>query len=183
MVEPSRSAVLLRDVRRCTGLSQRAFAELGGTSGPTIAAYELATKEPRLSTIERLAEAAGLEVQVTLVPAEPAMAARARREQRSLAVAAAVAAAVERDPDRARAIAEENLAKMETVVGSNASRRWPDEWRTIVDRGPRAIRRALLQRGPHGHDMRQMSPFAGVITDGERRAALAACKVLTVEER
>ena len=50
-------------LRRSTGLTQAALAELAGTSQPTIAAFESRSVQS-LRTIERLASAAGLGVHV-----------------------------------------------------------------------------------------------------------------------
>jgi transcriptional regulator with XRE-family HTH domain len=160
-------------MRRESGLSQRALAAQAGTSGPTVAAYESGEKEPRLSTLERLAAAAGYRIDVRLVGADEGSRLRARRERRSLAVAAAAAAAVERDFALARSAALANMARMQEVVGSNPSQELLDEWRRALENGPAEVRTILLDRSDHGHDMRQMTPFAGLLSDDERLAALA----------
>lgn len=164
-------------LRRRAGLSQRALAELAGTSGPTVAAYESGTREPRLSTIERLAEATGAGLEVAIVERDAGTRARARRERRERAVGAAVAAAVRDNWDRARAYGQANLERLVEQVGTNRSVRLLDEWRELIDAGPNAVATALVAPGVHGHDLRQMSPFAGLISDDERRAALAAAGV------
>ena len=164
---------LLRRVRHETGLSQRAFAEVAGTSGPTLAAYESGAKEPRLSTLDRMAGRADYRVEVRLVPSGRGAALRSRRERRSLALAAATAAAVERNFAGACRVAEENLKLSDVVVGNNAARQWNAEWRQVLARGPKAVRSTLLDSSAHGHDMRQMTPFAGLLTDEARAAALA----------
>jgi len=174
---------LVRRLRRESGLSQRAFAEIAGTSGPTVAAYETGAKEPRLSTLDRLAARANYRVEIRLVPSGRGAAQRARRERRSMAVAAATAAAVERDFDAARHLAEKNLNRSERVIGDNVAEEWIAEWRVMLDRGPKAVRRTLLDPTSHGHDMRQMTPFAGLLTDRERNAALAAADAFDVLEQ
>ena len=180
MTESTRIGELLRRIRQESGLSQRAFADVTGTSGPTLAAYERGTKEPRLSTLDRMARRAGFRVDVRLVPNGRGAAQRARRERRSLALAAATAAVVAADFPAARRRAEENLQLAETVVGDNVSNQWISEWRDVLDRGPAAVRTTLLDPGPHGHDMRQMTPFAGLLSERERAAALAAVDVVDV---
>lgn len=168
------AAEVLRDMRAEAGLSQRALAQRSGTSGPTVAAYERGTKEPRLSTLTRLAAGAGMRVEVRVLPADRGARQRGRRERRSLALAAATATAVERDFAAATRLADANLDRASAVVGDNASRAWIVEWRRILGRGPKAVRAALLDPGDRGHDLRQMSPFAGLLTDAEREAAMAA---------
>lgn len=183
MMSPSESQDLVRRLRSVSGLSQRAFAARAGTSGPTVAAYESGEKEPRLSTLHRLAKAADLDLDVRLAPADPGAKRRVRRERRSLALAAATAAAVERDFGGAKNLATTNIERMEGVVGTNVARQLLDEWRTTLERGPRSVRKALLDPSDHGHDMRQMTPFAGMLTDGERAAVLAVVDSLDALER
>lgn len=167
-------SAVLRLVRRETGLSQRAFAQLVGTSGSTIAAYESGAKEPRFSTLERLAHGADLDLRVVASPRNAGARLRARRRRRSLGLAAAIASEVRRDFPRARQVAAENLERMGAVVGANRSRQWLHEWETILGAGPEAVRSALLALGPEGHDLRQMQPFAGLLSEETRLAALAA---------
>jgi len=174
------TANLIRRIRQESGLSQRAFADLAGTSGPTVAAYESGAKEPRLSTVDRIASCAEYRVEVRLVPKGRGAALRARRERRSLAVAAATAAAVEGDFAAACRLAEENLTRADAVVGDNEARQWNAEWREVLARGPKAVRSTLLDSTSHGHDMRQMTPFGGLLTDDARAAALAAADAFDV---
>lgn len=145
-----------------------------------MAAYERGTKEPRLSTLDRMARRAGFRVDVRLVPNGRGAAQRARRDRRSLAVAAATAAVVVADFPAARRRAEENLQLAEEVVGDNVSNRWISEWRDVLDRGPEAVSATLLDPSPHGHDMRQMTPFAGLLSERERAAVLAAVDAVDV---
>jgi hypothetical protein len=48
----------------------------------------------------------------------------------------------------------------------------------LLDEGPGAVRRALLDPSEHGHDMRQMTPFAGLLSDRERNLVLNAVNAL-----
>ncbi|MGH3327926.1 MAG: helix-turn-helix domain-containing protein [Streptomycetales bacterium] len=50
--------------RRAAGLTQDALARLGGTSQPTLSAYERGTKSPSLAVAERIIEAAGHRLEV-----------------------------------------------------------------------------------------------------------------------
>ena len=168
------TAELFRRLRHESGLTQRAFAEQVGTSGPAVAAYESGAKEPRLSTLDRMAARVACRVDVRIVPTGRGASLRRRRERRSLALAAATAAVVAADFPVARRLAEENLKRAADTVGDNASRRLLDEWHDVLSSGTNAVRTALLDASDHGHDMRQMTPFAGLLNDDERSAALAA---------
>lgn len=56
---------LIREAREAAGLSQRELARRGGTSQPTISAYEQGRKVPSADTLLRLVEATGHVVAVT----------------------------------------------------------------------------------------------------------------------
>ena len=168
-------AEIIRGARARSGLSQRALAARAGTSGPTVAAYESGTREPLFSTVSRLVGAAGLEL---CVAASGGDAQRRRRQLRSLALAAATADAVARDPSAARALALQTISRMGDVVGDGNGRRWLNEWREVVAAGSARIRATLLDSSEHGDDMRQISPFAGLLGEATRHAVLAAADAL-----
>lgn len=172
------TAQVVRTVREKTALSQRAFGEAVGTSGPTVARYESGAMEPRLSTLQRMAAEAGLEVNVRLLPRDPSERRRRRRELQQIAVAAAVAAAVKQDYPRARRAALARLDRFESNRLSARARGWVTEWRRAILAGPDAVSRVLLDPSDHGHDMRQMTPFAGLITEAEAAAARRAANAI-----
>lgn len=58
---------LLREARSLAGLSQVELALRAGTSQPAIARYERARAMPDLSTLHRLIEACGLDLELRLV--------------------------------------------------------------------------------------------------------------------
>lgn len=170
------SAALVRDLRERSGATQRELGRRAGTSGPTIAAYEAGAKEARLSTLERLADAWGHHVSATVRSRERGDALRERRRLRSLALAAATADAVVSDWGGARALAKRNLRRISSVVGDNRSGALLQEWHSLLDGGPDTVRAALTDASPHGDDLRQMQPFAGLLNDRERRLVLAAAE-------
>jgi len=51
--------------------------------------------------------------------------------------------------------------------------RYADEWESILERPLPEIRRVLASDDPHTDDLRQSSPFAGLLTEPERRRILA----------
>jgi len=58
---------LVREARRRAGLTQSELAARVGTSQPAIARYERARAMPDLTTLQRIAEACGLELRLELV--------------------------------------------------------------------------------------------------------------------
>jgi transcriptional regulator with XRE-family HTH domain len=76
----------LKELRRANGLTQEAFAERAGMSYKYYQALEAGRKaELRLSTLDRLANAYGLEVYQLLAPSVPATKLRSPRKTRSKA--------------------------------------------------------------------------------------------------
>lgn len=169
------AAALLLAVRTEAGLSQRELAARGRTSGATVAAYELGTKEPRLSTLQRLAEAAGMRLEWRYEPKGAAPRdGLTREERRSLAIHRAVAAKLAADPVGVLAHARRNLAVMRRANEDGSGDAWFVEWERRL-RGPlAAVIEALVSPAEHARDLRQMTPFAGVLSDEERRAIYAA---------
>jgi transcriptional regulator with XRE-family HTH domain len=62
----SELAPLVREMREAAGLSQRALARRARTSQPAIARYERGLATPSWETLERLAEACGRQVRVSV---------------------------------------------------------------------------------------------------------------------
>ena len=50
--------------------------------------------------------------------------------------------------------------------------RYADEWESVLDRPLREIRRVLTSDDLQARDHRQSSPFAGLLTEPERRRIL-----------
>ncbi len=96
-----------------------------------------------------------------------------RDQRRSLWLAYAVAGRVVADPWGARLLASENLEKMRSTARGQA-RSWLDEWERLLDGPVEDLLAALTSRSPRGRDLRQNSPFAGVLSEEERERALAA---------
>jgi excisionase family DNA binding protein len=104
---------------------------------------------------------------------------RLNRDQRqSLWLHGAVAGHVAADPTGTLAQARSNLAHLRTVHPTGMSARWLDTWRALLDEGPETVLQTLTSQTPLAIDLRQNSPFAGVLSEGERRAVLDAFRKL-----
>ena len=64
-------ATALITARARAGLTQKALARKMGTTQPVVARLESGRVRPSLRTLERLAEATGSRLQISLEPAEP----------------------------------------------------------------------------------------------------------------
>jgi transcriptional regulator with XRE-family HTH domain len=69
-VVPSAAAALLQLARLKAGLSQRQLAERAGVPTTMISAYERDKRQPTLSTLLRILEAAGYDLRMQLAPHE-----------------------------------------------------------------------------------------------------------------
>ena len=151
---------LVGRLRRSTGLTQTALAELAGTSQPTIAAYETGTKRPSLSTLQRLASAAGFDVHVALVPH------LTREDRRSLALHERIAVRLRAAPAETLARAEANLLRMRAL--HPCASELLDEWERLLQGSLDVLVDALVNPGVHYRDLRHVTPFAGVLSASER---------------
>jgi transcriptional regulator with XRE-family HTH domain len=152
----------VRDLRALTEVTQTELARAAGTSQPTVAAYESGSKSPTLTTLERLATSVGKEAVVVFV------APLIREDRRSLLLHAAIAKQLRHDPESTLQIAGTNLDRM-SEQHPDASRLL-DEWATILARSVESIIETMLDPSLHARDLRQVTPFAGVLTATERTA-------------
>lgn len=67
--------------------------------------------------------------------------------------------------------ARKNLDRLYKADAGQA-RRWLDQWDELLSRPTDEIVTAMLARTQTGIDLRQMTPFAGVLSDAERRRAI-----------
>lgn len=154
--------VTIRDLRASVDMTQAELASAGGTSQPTVAAYEVGSKSPTLRTLERLASSVGRDAVVVYV------APLTREDRRSLALHHAIARRLRAQPDEVLAVASQNLNRMaRRHVGATPLL---DEWRRVLERPIEAIIEVMVDPGVHARDLRQVTPFAGVLTATERAA-------------
>ena len=96
-----------------------------------------------------------------------------RDQVRSLLLAHAVAGRVATDPDGTRALARDNLRRMQASSAGGAGTVWLDAWEPLLDRPLLELLAALTSPSPWSRDLRQTSLFAGVLTPAERPRVLA----------
>ena len=88
-------------------------------------------------------------------------------ERRSLAVSAAVAGKLRAEPEAVIAKARSNIETMRSI-GAN-EQRWVDVWEALLGLGANQVGAILTSTDPVARDLRQSSPFAGVLTEVERQ--------------
>jgi excisionase family DNA binding protein len=101
-----------------------------------------------------------------------------RNQRQSIWLHAAVAGRVAAHPANVLARARTNLARLRTAHPTGMSARWLDAWQSVLDEGPETVLQTLTSQAPLAIELRQNSPFAGVLPNEERRAVLGAFREL-----
>ncbi|WP_208026807.1 helix-turn-helix domain-containing protein [Rhabdothermincola sediminis] len=165
-------ARLLAGARRRAGLSQRELAVRAGTSRGTLAEYETGKRDPRLSTALRLLRECGASlVEEGSAPAstpDTRQAARDRHEARSIALHAAILDELRREPATVLRRARATLDHFRAAHPDGSVSRRLDEWELIVGLPVEIIADVLVSPTPHARELRQTSPFAGVLPAKQR---------------
>jgi excisionase family DNA binding protein len=97
-----------------------------------------------------------------------------RDQERSLWLHQVVAGRLALDPYAVLGQARKNLQHLRSVHPSGMTAQWLTEWLKVLDSGEDAVFAALTSRSTHAVELRQNSPFAGVLSAEERTAALEA---------
>jgi excisionase family DNA binding protein len=95
-----------------------------------------------------------------------------RDQRRSLWLAHAVAGKIVTDPDTYLATARNNLTLLRSTARGRAVT-WVDEWDRLLQRPLHELLDALTSTTTKGRELRQNSPFAGVLSEDERSRVLA----------
>jgi hypothetical protein len=97
-----------------------------------------------------------------------------RDQERSLWLHRAVAGRLALDPPAVLSQVAKNLRHLRQVHPVGVTARWLDEWQKVLDSGDDAVFGALTSSSMQAVELRQNSPFAGVLSEQERTAALEA---------
>lgn len=91
---------------------------------------------------------------------------------RSLWLHRAVAGRVATHPERALELARGNAKRSLSRGPSSGSARWLRRWLRLIDRGPEPVMEVLTSTSGVARELRQNSPFAGLLSESERLAVL-----------
>lgn len=97
-----------------------------------------------------------------------------RDERRSLWLNVAVAGALVTDPDRVLRAGRDNLETMRAAHPRGQVAHWLDEWEELLGGPVEDVVSALVAATPRSRELRQNSPFAGVLAVDERAKVLDA---------
>ena len=95
-----------------------------------------------------------------------------REDRRSLWLAYATAGKIVSDPPAAIERARHQIALMRPTARGQA-RLWIDEWSGLLDGPIETLLATVTDPSLRGREMRQNSPFAGLLTDEERATIIA----------
>jgi len=151
---------VVRRIRDIVGMTQSELAEIGRTSQPAIAAYESGAKLPSLRTLQRLSAAAGLDLQMMLSPA------LTHEDRRSIALHRRIGERLLQEPEPTIAKARANLEHMAKLHPH--ARGLLGQWARLLDEPVDVIVATLSDPDPRYRELRQVTPFAGVLDRRER---------------
>lgn len=94
-------------------------------------------------------------------------------EMKSLWLHKSVLDELKKDWDKCSTISYDNIERWKKVHRPDGmSVRYLDEWLKVLDKGFTAVSRVLLDVDEYSCDLRQNSPFAGILSDEQRLAVL-----------
>ena len=99
-----------------------------------------------------------------------------RDQRRSLWLNTAIAGKLTADPDTVLDVARRNLAHLQTVHTRGQGAKWLSEWERVLGGSVEDVIEVLTSTSPRARELRQNSPFAGVLTPAERTQVLNAFK-------
>ena len=143
-------------------MTQGQLAECAGTSRARLNSYERAQVSPTSDTLERVLGAMGADL--TTIPT------MTYEERRSLAISESIARKLVEDPDAVISKARSNLVRMRMAATHEVT--WIDIWDAILGLGVYHVASLLTATDQFARDLRQSSPFAGVLTEAARAEAI-----------
>jgi excisionase family DNA binding protein len=97
-----------------------------------------------------------------------------REQMETLWLHRAVAGKIVQDPPALLAAAATNLRRLRRMHPEGRAWEWLDRWQAVLDEGVESVLDALTSSAEYAVELRSMSPFAGTLSDTERRAVLDA---------
>ena len=97
-----------------------------------------------------------------------------RDEMESLWLHRAVAGKVVANPPALLAAAAINLRRLRRLHPTGTAWHWLDRWDAVLEEGVEAVLQALTSSATYAIELRRTSPFAGVLSEVERKTILLA---------
>jgi transcriptional regulator with XRE-family HTH domain len=157
----------IADTRRAVGWTVRELAANLGVAPSTVTRMEQSERDDRiqLGTLKRALAVMGRRPRVEVV--------NVRREERvTMELHRALANKLGSDSPAVLDVVPDNLSRLRARLTSPIGQRWVDRWAELVDGPVDLLVSRMLADTPEGRELRQNSPFAGALTQGERLAAI-----------
>ncbi len=97
-----------------------------------------------------------------------------RTEIEQLWLHRAIAGKFVTNPAALLAAAAINLRRLRRLYPGGHAWEWLDRWQVVLDEGPEAVLEALTSSAEYAIELRRTSPFAGILSEVERRTVLDA---------
>jgi transcriptional regulator with XRE-family HTH domain len=167
---------ILTSLRRMSGLSGRELARRAGTTHSALVDYAKGRHDPGFSTLERIALAGGYDLVVGLRPR------LSGPEIRTLEMHRAIATKIESDPEGVRELAWHNLEVLRAADIAGNTEPYLDAWEDLINGPVARLVSVMTSTDQAARDLRQASPFAGVLSDGERLEVIMSTDGVRVAE-
>jgi len=158
----NQAAQLVRKMRLNSGQPLRELARRAKTSAPALVDYQAGRHEPRLSTLQRLAEASGCDLIVELRPR------LTPPELRTLALHEAVVERLHEDPELVLGTARAQLEVMRNADKENRASTYLRTWSRLLEGPIDELVATMVSTDQPARDLRQSSPFGGVLSEKAR---------------
>jgi len=76
------------------------------------------------------------------------------------------------EPDHVLHRARENLDRFSAIHAGTMAEHWLGQWRATLDSGLDQVLNVLVSNTPQARELRQNSPFTGILSEEERRKVL-----------
>lgn len=162
---------ILRDTMRTTRTTQSALARMSGVHQPSISQFLAGTIDMSDVQLDRLLACMGRRLEVVRRAVEPEL---TRSERRSWALHRELAVMLDRATFASwRPKLRSNLERLQANVFGQPHASNIDHWAQLIDEGDLArIRRVLTRLDRSSIEMREVSPFGGLLPESVRIAAL-----------
>lgn len=95
-----------------------------------------------------------------------------RDQEQSRWLHGAIAGHLVTEPDLVLTRARENLDRFSTIHAGTMAERWLDRWRLTLNSGLDHVLTVLVSDAPEAAELRQNSPFTGILSEEERQRVL-----------
>lgn len=162
---------VLRSVMLETGTSQSTLSRMSGIRQPTISQILSGRLGVSDEQLQRLLSCMGYELEVVRRPVRPSL---TRSELRSWRLHRQISSHLTRDSlEEWKPTIRKNLVRLVSGVQGEPHVGNLSQWKRLIDGGDvLGLHRALTGLDRHSIEMREVSPFGGILSQEERRHAL-----------